>query len=379
MLFSAQKHKLRNVFIIACLVLAGVYSIIRAAELITADSRLPTAPNLKVAFIGDTGYGNDFEAVLTLIKNEGADAVLHQGDFDYANDPDGFFARIDAILGPDFPYFASVGNHDRDAWNTDCGDSDGCYAQFLKDRMNNIGILPDDPNLDDQMYAVTFRGLKLVFTGERKTAGDSIYAPYIQTQLADDNHIWKICSWHRNQNVLQIGTKDDETDWGVYETCKNNGAIIATAHEHSYHRTKTLTSMQNLTVDTSQHPLSNGVPGNPDQLLVESGKSFVFVSGLGGHDMRNQDRCQPTTYPYGGGPECNYIWANVYTSDQTGGAQTFGALFIIFNYNGDPNKAHGYFKTIDGTIIDEFEITANQVAYPPPVGLSQVRWHSWWQ
>jgi hypothetical protein len=30
----------------------------------------------------------------------------------------------------------------------------------------------------------------------------------------------------------------------------------------------------------------------------------------------------------------------------------------VFNYQGDPAKAHGYFKTNDGQIVDEFDITA---------------------
>src|SRR2546427_11285444 len=35
---------------------------------------------------------------------------------------------------------------------------------------------------------------------------------------------------------------------------------------------------------------------------------------------------------------------------------TFGALFITFNIDGDPYKARGYFKNIDGKIIDTFVI-----------------------
>src|SRR4029453_6500103 len=117
-------------------------------------------------------------------------------------------------------------------------------------------------------------------------------------------------------------------------------------------------------VDTTQHPLVEGVPSNPNQLLVGPGRSFVFVSGLGGASIRDQDRCTPFTYPYGGGPGCNYIWAKAYTSDQTGGVDKFGALFIIFKYNGDPTKAPGYFKTTDGAIIDEFDITTPSPTVP---------------
>ena len=41
-------------------------------------------PNFKVAFIGDQYLGSNAVSVLQLIKDEGTDMVLHQGDFDYA-------------------------------------------------------------------------------------------------------------------------------------------------------------------------------------------------------------------------------------------------------------------------------------------------------
>src|SRR2546428_7539818 len=75
-----------------------------------ASGPIPTDPNLKVAFIGDSGNGEDFRRVLGLIKSEGAVMVMHQGDFDYAKDADGFFAAVGSILGPHFPYLASLRN-----------------------------------------------------------------------------------------------------------------------------------------------------------------------------------------------------------------------------------------------------------------------------
>src|SRR5205809_383307 len=326
---------------------------------------IPTDPSLKVAFIGDSGNGADFRRVLELIKSEGARVVLHQGDFDYADSAGAFFATIDSVLGRDFPYFASVGNHDVESWREGCSDSRmqrllrslsrrgaGCYAKFLKTRMARIGVTPDDPDLDDQMYSATYRDLKMVIVGEGGArAGNTLYAPYIQDQLASDDHIWRICSWHKNQKAMQVGDKDDAMGWRVYETCKDLGAIIATAQEHSYHRTKTLTSMQKETVDASC--------SSPDNLCIAQGhpgKSFVFVSGLGGENVRDQERCLPATLPYG----CNGEWARIYTRDQGG---TFGALFITFNIDGDPRKAQGYFKNIDGKIIDTFVIRVDADTY----------------
>ena len=92
--------------------------------------------NLKVAFIADQGiddrnfYGMGARDVLQLIKDEGTDIVLHQGDFDYRADPDLWDQQINDVLGPDFPYFASIGNHDVDAWPG--------YQQKLQARLDRV-------------------------------------------------------------------------------------------------------------------------------------------------------------------------------------------------------------------------------------------------
>ena len=85
-----------------------------AESLTSSVSTTPT--NFKVAFIGDQGLGEPAVSVLELIRDEGAGMVLHQGDFDYEDDPDAWGQQISSILGPDYPYFASSGNHDSALW-----------------------------------------------------------------------------------------------------------------------------------------------------------------------------------------------------------------------------------------------------------------------
>lgn len=294
-----------------------------------------TDPDFKVAFIGDSSAGNNFQNVLNLIKSENAQLVLHQGDFDYSSGPQLWMDKINNTLGPNFPYIGSDGNHDN--WDTDG------FAAFFKDRLAKMGI--NSPVSLPSSYSLVYKGLKIVFSQEN---GDP---SFISSQLSGDTHTWKICSWHKNMASMQVGGKGDEQGWPDYETCRQLGAIIATGHEHSYQRTKTLTNTLTQTVDP--------ICPNPNSLCVSPGRTFVFVSGLGGNSIRVQQRCLPTTFPYG----CRQEWAKIYTSDQ---GATYGALFIIFNYQGNPNKAHAYFKNITGAIIDEFDILATS-GTPPPI------------
>ncbi len=298
----------------------------------SSSGTIPAKENLKVAFIGDSENGANFKKVLGLIKSENADFMIHEGDFDYGSDPTAFFATVDAEMGASYPYFAAVGNHDASAWSG--------YSQHLKDHLTANGVTLDDPDMLDQKYSFEYMGLKLVFVGEN--GKNTEFAQYVDDQLTPDQHLWRICNWHKNQKSMQVGGKSDEMGWGVYENCKKAGAIIGTGHEHSYERTKTLSDMQNQVVDTNC--------SDPKALCVGPDRTFAFVSGLGGNSVRPQLLCLPATYPYG----CKGEWAFIYTSNQNA---TYGVLFIDFYVNGDPKKAHGYFKTVDNQIVDEFDIT----------------------
>ena len=147
-------------------------------------------------------------------------------------------------------------------------------------------------------------------------------------------------SWHKNMKLMQVGGKSDATGWGVYEELRRGGAIIATGHEHSYSRTHLLSSMQNQTVASTSDTLvlTEDLVGTPG----DEGRSFAFVSGLGGRSIRSQKLDGPW-------------WAAIYTSTQNA---NFGALFGTFNYNGNPKLARFYFKDIDGVVPDSFFVSS---------------------
>ena len=304
----------------------------------------PPPVNFTIAFIGDQGLGPNAEAVLNLIKNEGADAVLHQGDFDYVDNPAGWDGQINGILGPDFPYFASPGNHDTGRFY-----GSGGYQEFIVARMNRLGITWDgDLGVRSSFH---YNGFFILLTapGTLGTGHDT----YIRDQLASDDSIWRISSWHKNMRLMQVENKTDETGWGVYEESRKGGTIVATGHDHSYARTHLLSSFQNQTVASTSNTLIL-VSDNPSTPSDE-GRSFAFVSGLGGNGIYSQTRS-------------GAWWASIYTSTQ---GATYGALFGVFNYQGNPRLAHFYFKNINGTIVDDFFVQSSVgvgdvVANQPP-------------
>jgi hypothetical protein len=135
---------------------------------------------------------------------------------------------------------------------------------------------------------------------------------------------------------MQVGGKDDDTGWGVYEESRRGGAIVATAHEHTYSRTHLLGNVQMRSVASTGEPLV--LEGDDPATPPDEGRSFVFVSALGGRSIRSQSLSGPW-------------WASIYTSTQ--GARP-GALFGVFHHQGDPRLARFYFKNVDGTVVDDF-------------------------
>lgn len=319
------------------------------APTIPSGSALPTEQNFKVAFIGDSGAGAEFRQVLQLIKQEQADLVLHQGDFGYSAPATEWVAAINGVLGPDFPYLGSDGNHDN--WAE--------YEPFFRDRLQRMGLASVQITSGGN-YATPYRGLQMVFVREK---GDD--PEFIRQSLEGNNHIWKICSWHHNMNDMQAGGKGDSVGWPSYQLCQDFGAITATAHEHSYSRTYSMSASHS----NGQHG-SLGLPNEMQVAPGNPGKFFVFVSGLGGKSGRDYHAAEHDDDSW---------WATIYTStrycknactaadfsgqdhsqDIANYNYTHGVLFIEFFVDGDPYKARGYFKNVAGDIIDEFTVTAS--------------------
>lgn len=280
-----------------------------------------TEPNLKVAFIGDQGLSPDAEAVLRLIRDEGTDLVVHLGDFDYDDSPEAWDAQINKVLGESFPYIASLGNHDDDA-------APGYQAKLDARRARVPDLVCSGETAIQQ--TCDFRGLRVILVAPGEFG--SGHAAYLRDRLAESDHIWSICGWHRNMTLMQTGSKRDDTGWGVYEECRLGGGIVATAHEHSYARSYLMTD-----IEAQQYDPTTGF-----EMTIRRGQTFVFHSGIGGHSIREQQRHDPW-------------WAAVWNADTDA---DHGALFCEFNIHGVPERAYCYFKDIRGRVPDAFALTS---------------------
>ncbi len=146
-----------------------------------------------------------------------------------------------------------------------------------------------------------------------------------------NNVVWRFCNWHKNQSKMQTGDKWDEVGWGPYEACREGGAIIHTGHEHSYERTHLLSSMEHQTVASTSNTL-----------VVEDGKTFSFVSGLGGRSIRPDGTSSSDSW-----------WASKWNASNDGDV---GALICTFNVDGTLELAYCYFKDVRGRVADSFKI-----------------------
>uniref|UniRef100_A0A6B2LGD5 Uncharacterized protein n=1 Tax=Arcella intermedia TaxID=1963864 RepID=A0A6B2LGD5_9EUKA len=147
--------------------------------------------------------------------------------------------------------------------------------------------------------------------------------------------IWRMCMWHKNQHILQLGDKPDEVGWDYYTDCLQNGAIIVNGHEHSYSRSKEITAF-NATAPTFNEA---------SPIRVGKNSTFVVVSGVAGREVRICTQ----------GKEYNPWWGKTLCSP---GFTSAGALVCVFNLNGNEREAYCYFKSIYREILDSFYLVS---------------------
>ena len=169
------------------------------------------------------------------IQQWGAHVLFHSGDFDYHDSPPSFFEQRDSIFNFSYPYLTTIGNHELTMWNQG-------YESGLADRMH--AIKTDTPlrcwgQIGVNMacvYGGEVGGVVIVMSGVG-TCGTGHEAFIEETLTQYSRASWKLCMWHKVQHLYQTSDNSDATGYGVYDICRRHGALVMTAHTHSYSRT----------------------------------------------------------------------------------------------------------------------------------------------
>jgi hypothetical protein len=91
-------------------------------------------------------------------------------------------------------------------------------------------------------------------------------------------------------------------------------------------------------------------------VTVKPGQTFVFVSGVGGQELRPYSSSQHNDDTWWASRSTSNSW--VKNGVTQSGVASYGALFVRFNVAGDPHRADAYFRDLDGRIVDQFTILA---------------------
>lgn len=291
-----------------------------------------TPENYTVAFFGDQGLSSDAKAVLNLVSSKEADLVIHAGDFDYDNNPENWDDQINDILGDTFNYVSAVGNHDLNKWEGLEG-----YQSKIYNRLERTGARCTG-SVGLSMFC-SFAGLTFFFGGPSLgTSSLILQDSTILTQAIEDGFnqfggSWRFCVWHFNRHDYQIGSKSNEVGINMYEKCREMGAIIITAHDHSYARTHLLSNFENHTIASTDN-----------NVTISLNETIAFVVGTGGQSIVP---CQDDL-------ELNPWWSQALCSTSEPPLE-FGALFCSFNYSGlGERTARCWFEEVDGDIRDDF-------------------------
>jgi hypothetical protein len=221
----------------------------------------------------------------------------------------------------------TLGNHDNLRFSTPGGYQEQLLARL--ERINGTAYCDGELGVS---FACNYKGVLMAMTGVGTRATPAEGAAYLERTLAAYPSVWQACLWHKNQRLYQTGLKVDEVGWEVYETCREHGAIILTGHEHSYARTHLMSNFE-----------LTQVASTANTLVLEPGKTFCTVAGLGGKDIRNWDR----------GANENPWWAACAAEDN---GVDYGALLCTFNLDGDARRAACQFSDISGRTWDSFLI-----------------------
>jgi len=176
----------------------------------------------------------------------------------------------------------------------------------------------------------------------------------LKKHLNDATEDWKICSWHFYDKYYHTGmyqeygniVSGDHGGESFYDYCKDHGAIIFSAHDHVYARTKVMSEFKEPVIDKYDGKTSGNI------VQIRNGATFNILNGAGGWEMYIE-KGEQKDYKH---------WEKKYArGDNYENANRYGGLFCQFNVGGNKRKAYCEFQRINSSdkVFDKFYIYRN--------------------
>ena len=251
-----------------------------------------TAPEVRVALIGDTEAGVNFGSVLKMIAAEKADVLMINGDFGYGDSPETWKKRIISSVDINtLPIIATLGNHD-------LGSKTNTYISILNSlRTDKNGLttactgkagVSEGHDITAVDEVCTFKNVSIVGSG----IGQVLTKTYLENQLTaklkkipQDN--WKLVGYHFTLASMNPGIKGDEATHKFFDIIRQNGGIGVQGHTHIAMASCPISSTFQKGAEVKCHPDFT----KPEERFVMPGTGIYVDSSLGGKEARARLRC----------------------------------------------------------------------------------------
>jgi hypothetical protein len=306
----------------------------------------------RLAVVGDTGIEKETKEVMNLRKY---DALLHLGDYDYRCLPDDYFNKmLDADR--DYQFLGVIGNHDTSEGHCSKEESQS-YIDNIYNEMTNEknGDFNCEFSPSKFMWVCVHDNIRIIgLSPDIRGADDrKEQLDFLKKHLEEAKEDWKICSWHYYDRYFHTGRYQSNVNLvsgegeSFYDFCKDHGAIILSAHDHVYARSRVMTKFK--------EPIIDEYDGVEDGRIaqIRPGATLNILNGVGGFDIYIEQGEQ-MNYPH---------WQKKYAKGENEeNRKKFGGLFCTFNVDGNNRKAYCELLRLNSSeeVFDSFYIYRNE-------------------